>query len=59
MVGGWEGDFFVIVTIIFLQIPTVQTRAQLPLFFFISETEGAVRRGQKDEEVEKRFLVDC
>jgi hypothetical protein len=35
-----------------------KTRAQFPLFlFFFSETEGAVRRGQKDEKVENQLFV--
>ena len=45
--GGGEGDFFVIVTIIFLQIPTVQTRAQLPLFFLSVKRRVLFVEGKK------------
>jgi len=63
--GRGAGDFLVIIIITIIVISAKFRRcervAQIPLFysfFSCSETEGAVRRGQKDEKVESALIVN-
>ena len=54
---GGEGDFFVIVTIISANSDGWKhVLNSLHFILFFSETEGAVRRGQKNEKVENGFF---
>ena len=55
--GGGEGDFFVIVTIISANSDGWKhVLNSLHFILLFSETEGAVRRGQKNEKVENGFF---